>query len=138
MGVMIGRKLAVALLVAWLLFVVFTQSGSKKAVRHLPRTDGWGDLFVTEAQVAAIRLGMSQREVFRTLGGQGSSGYYYTDSVSSPTRTILTYDYPIRRTGNPGGDTMLDDGAVWWRICVRGTSVVGKRRIRPPDGNPGC
>jgi hypothetical protein len=132
------RKLAVALVVAWLLFIVLTQSGSNKAVRRLPRTDGWGDLFVTDAQVAAIRLGMSQREVFRMLDGQGSSGYYYTDSVPSPTRTILTYDYPIRRTGNPGRDTVLDDGSVWWRICVRGNSVVGKRRIRPPDGNPGC
>jgi hypothetical protein len=137
-GGMRGRKLAIALLVAWLLFIVLTQGGSKKTVQRLSRMDGWGDLFVSDAQMAAIRLGMSQREVFRMLGGQGSSGYYYTDSVASPTRTILTYDYPIRHTGNPGPDTTLDDGIVWWRICVRGRSVVGKRRIRPRDGYPGC
>ena len=82
----------------------------------MPRTDGWGDPFVTNAEFAAIRVGMSQTAAFRLLGGQGSNGYYTRwsnpDTGTGVGEVILIHDYPIRGTGNPGPDTMLDDNTI--------------------------
>jgi len=126
---MTGRKLGWALFVTVVLAIALLQAGGSNKARSQPRTDGWGDPFVTNAQVAAVKVGMSESAAFRMLGGQGSYGWY-NDGRDA-------YEYPIRGTGDPGPDTMLNDNTTWFQICVQGNSVVSKARV-PPSSYGGC
>jgi hypothetical protein len=134
---MAGRKLAIALVVGVLLLAALPRLGGG-AKHGLPRTDGWGDPFVTDAQGAAIRVGMSVGAAFRLLGGKGSPGWYYTGPGSIPTGVMYSYDYPIRGTDHSGPTTMLNDRTTWFRICVQGNSVVGKARVPPSSHSSLC
>lgn len=76
LAVMKGRKCACALLAGLLLVVALARCGGSNAARSLPRTEGWGDPSVTDAQPAAMKVGMSDSEAFRLISGEGSSGDY--------------------------------------------------------------
>lgn len=66
---------------------------------------------------------MPAAAAFRALGGKAGSGSNGIQAVPP-----LSYDYPIRGTGNP--DDPLSDKTVWWQICVEGGHVVGTVRGR--------
>ena len=110
--------------------------GREHGHKHsLPRTDGWGDPFVTDAQVAAVKVGMNGSEVSRLLGGPGDTGGDW-----STGQYIGIHNYPITGTGDPGPYPMANDNTIYWRICVRVADniVVAKRRVDPSWEASGC
>ena len=140
---MTGRKLALWVLVALVVVVALNQrSGGSHGARSLPRTDQWGDPFVTYKQVAGIRMDMGENKVLRLLGGEGSNDFYVngphvSNSVPGPTGLVLTFDYPLRGMDSPGSKA-VSDSIVWWRICLQRGRVVGERLVEPSDRVVGC
>jgi hypothetical protein len=92
-----------------------------------PRTDGWGDPYITDAQGRSIHVGESEAAAFRALGGEAQSGSH---GAQAPVREV--FEYPIRGTGNPSELALTEaeaaKGATWWEICVEYGRVVGKER----------
>ena len=130
-----GRGAIYALLLALLLVVALTRGNGTNSTHSPSRTDEWGDPFVTDAQVGAVRVGMSDTEVFRLLDGEGSTGFYTngprgSTSVPGPTGLVLLYEYPVRSSDHRR--------PAWWRICLREGKVVGKRRVRHVELAVGC
>ena len=85
------------------------------------KQDSFGDPFITDAQGRAIRIGISATAAFPALSGEAPSGSNGAQAVPP-----LTYDYPIRGTGNP--NDVMDDNTIWWQLCVEGGLVIGKVR----------
>lgn len=83
--------------------------------------DGFGDPYITEEQGRSVRIGERARRAFKALGGKADSGYNGQQAVPP-----LSYDYPVRGTGNP--DDVNDTKTVWWQVCVKHGRVVGKLR----------
>jgi hypothetical protein len=140
---MTGRKLPYAVLVALLLVVALKEAGGSDTATRVSRTDRWGDPFVSHGRLAAVGVGMTENEMFRRLGGEGSSGFYTngpdgSNSVPGPRGLILLYEYPVRGRRNSGSDTPLHDQTTWWRICVQDGKVVGKRRLGRSVRSVGC
>jgi hypothetical protein len=90
-----------------------------------PRTDQWGDPYVTEAQGRSIHLGESEAQAFRALGGRANSG---------KGRSVReTVQYPVRGTGSTENDEVNvpeAKEATWLEICLEGGRVVGVEQAK--------
>lgn len=74
--------------------------------------DKYGDPYITDAQGAAVRPGMSDAAAFATLGGVAVSG-----SHGAGARPPYGYWYPVD-----------GDGDIWWEICIDSGHVTGTYR----------
>lgn len=84
-------------------------------------SDSFGDPIISDAQGRAVRVGESAADAFGSLGGKAVSGQNGSQAVPP-----LSYDYPVRGTGNPNDVT--DTGTIYWQICVQDGVVVSKQR----------
>lgn len=81
---MTGRKLSYALLVALLLVIGVSQCGGTNRTHSLPRTDGEGDPYATDAEFAPVTVGMSDSEAFQLLAAKDRSAITPTGATPTP------------------------------------------------------
>jgi hypothetical protein len=120
---MISRGNAAAAVLAAAFLAGCGSSSNPENGKHGERADGFGDPFVTDAQVRAVRVGESEAAAFKQLGGRSDSGY--NGQQAGPRKS---YDYPIRGTGSTDVTVEESQAALWWEVCIEDGRVIGKER----------